>query len=1138
MRKIKLLLLALLLTAIPNFLWAYTKDQVVPLGDAGYYYKVLSVDGVHKLMFLGVDKKFTGGAVNIPGEFNDGKGTSFIVTEIGSDNTVSCKNVTGATLPETIEKLNASCFPDAQIDKINIPKKVSFIAPTVWKSMDRNPECKVDAENPNFESDNNGALYTKGKKELRSVPSNVQMTNGTYTVDAAVKSIGLSAFYSTKDLKKIVLPAGLEKVAEGWPSITPTKTLEEFAIAGGGTTPNYEVIDGVLFTKGHNKLVLYPESKSGASYTVPKGTKEIASYAIVGNKNMTSIDLNEVEKVAVSTLVSLDNLTTVKIPKSLKKAGMAEGAFESLRGLQRYEVAADHQDFAADNGVLLSANKDILYSYPLAKPDVSYTIPTTVKTIGVKAFMNASILQSLEIPGNVESINEQAFRRLINLTSVKFVEPSKLTKLTGYEFWQCPKLEEVTLPASLTEIGNSFLSCDKLRKINVSAGSKLKTIKESAFASNTKLEEFNFLGSSELTTIEENAFANAEELKSIKLPKTIKDIKRNAFRGCAKLAHVEIDPTADIDKIGAGAFADCGLQDFTVPKNVKAIEREAFSNCLSLKKVDISEKTTEVSPEAFKYCDNLTNINVSKKHSKYSSVDGYLLSKDKETLLIFPPGKANDRFTLLPPSIKTIGDYSFLDCRNLKNVTIPNLVTSIGKRAFGLCKNLNTITFLCDAKILSSNINQNLSEKSFDDGTEAPNMFKNIDINVREGKLTEYQNDEFYKKFKSISPSFKEGTEEYIAVSDNAVDLLSTTREDYTFVLPTTVTHNSKTYMVSLIGDYAFQKVTNKVKEVVVKKNVEYVGAKAFMTDIKANTSTVQSIFFIEGNPTKQMLSTTRFELDETGNDYREIATTTKIYVKKNALDKYKTEWHKKVYDKDNDKDKESPFNFVKQLEYKIPGVKITKKYGTFAREFDADLGIYYKENHKANIGAFVAKNSDVKQGPGDYGTSKYHVSMTSVDVNGGVTGRYGYVPENTGALIKVLDLEATPDGFYYAIGEEDAQAHTVTNNIMTGITVNPQKVDYTASGDPMYVMQGGLFQKVTQTIPTFPIHKAYAKISSVPAGAKISFSFWDDNSATGITAVETEKEADKVYYNLNGQRVEKPQRGVYIQGGRKVVVK
>lgn len=212
----------------------------MPLGTEGYYYKVLTVEGVHKLMFLGVKKDFPKGSVNIPGEFNDGAGTSFKVTEIGNDNNISCANVTGATLPETIEKMHAGCFPDATIDKITIPKSVKEIAPTVWKSMTGNPECTVATGNENFESDANGALYTKGKNELRSVPSNVmsKMTNGTYTVDPDVKSIGLGAFYSTKDLKKIVLPAGLEKVAEGWPSITPTNTLEEFAIAGGGTTPN------------------------------------------------------------------------------------------------------------------------------------------------------------------------------------------------------------------------------------------------------------------------------------------------------------------------------------------------------------------------------------------------------------------------------------------------------------------------------------------------------------------------------------------------------------------------------------------------------------------------------------------------------------------------------------------------------------------------------------------------------------------------------------------------------------------------------------------------------------------------------------------------------------------------------------
>ena len=54
-------------------------------------------------------------------------------------------------------------------------------------------------------------------------------------------------------------------------------------------------------------------------------------------------------------------------------------------------------------------------------------------------------------------------------------------------------------------------------------------------------------------------------------------------------------------------------------------------------------------------------------------------------MAIFPPGKANDRFTLLPPSITKIGDYAFFECKELKNVVIPNLVEAIGERSFDGC---------------------------------------------------------------------------------------------------------------------------------------------------------------------------------------------------------------------------------------------------------------------------------------------------------------------------------------------------------------------------------------------------------------------------------------------------------------------
>ena len=1099
MKKIRFLLLALLLVAIPKSLWAYTKDQIVPFGDMTY--KVLVPNGNKPtLMFLGTTKM---GVLEIPATINDKQGTTFTVTEVAGDTRYPCKDVTSVKLPETIVKLGNVCFYGAKLTEINIPKNVSEISHTAWAGLDAVPECKVVTENTYFDSDDNGVLYTEGKAELRSVPSNIatKTGNSTYTVNSAVTSIALSAFSSNPGLKKVILPPNLEKVEEGWPSIAATSQLEEFAMTPSSTA-KYEVKDGVLFKKEPSKLVLYPHAKNMANYTVPAGVKEMASYGIAGNGNMTSINLNEVTKVETSAIVDIAKLKTIKLPKDIKKDGLRQGAFERCNALEAYEVAEGNTDFSAVEGVLFSENKEILYFYPLAKPNTSYTIPSTVKEIAAKAFQGAAKLTSLVIPTSVEKIQEQAFRQNYKLASVKFCEPSKITNLSAYAFWQCPSLTEVTLPSSITEIGKVFLQCENLETVNVPANAKLKTIKEDAFATNKKLKNFNFQGNCNLEAIEANAFANAESLESFNFPKTVTKIERNAFTGCTNMATATFDKDADIEIIGEGAFADCGLKSISIPKKVKTIEREAFRSCKVLNKIDVTEFTTKIDPEAFKYCDKLTDINVSKRNEVYSSVDGYLLSKDKETLLIFPPGKANENFTLLPPSIVKIGDYAFYDCTKLTNVAIPNKVTTIGKRAFGLCKNLNTVTFLCDKMIPVENINRAENEMSFDDGTQTPySVFNNITINVRTERFNDYNAQEFYKKFKGIEQSFKKGEEEYIAVSDKAVDMLSTTRKDYTFVLPTNVEYKGKTYKVSMIGDYAFQNVTNEVKEVVVKKNVEYIGAKAFITNKEKDKleSTVKSVFFIESKPTKEMLSTTRFELDETGINYSEFAPTTKVYVKKSALDTYKEKWTKTVYDKDTNTDKPSKFDFTSQIDYQIKDVKITHKYGTFAREFDVDLNIYSREKNTAKIGAFVAKLGEVKPGNGDYGTSTYHIRMSSVDVNGVGNHNYGYVPAYTGVLLKALDSETTPNDFYYAIGEDDDKNYTIANNIMYGVTVNPRNVGASTVDEVIYVMQKGIFKKAMASTVSIPVHKAYAKIEGMPAGSKVEFSFSDDNTTNAI---------------------------------------
>ena len=57
------------------------------------------------------------------------------------------------------------------------------------------------------------------------------------------------------------------------------------------------------------------------------------------------------------------------------------------------------------------------------------------------------------------------------------------------------------------------------------------------------------------------------------------------------------------------------------------------------------------------------------------------------------------------------------------------------------------------------------------------------------------------------------------------------------------------------------------------------------------------------------------------------------------------------------------------------------------------------------------------------------------------------------------------------------------------------------------------------------------------PANSRVGWIF--DDEVTGINAVENAGNADaKVVYNLNGQRVMNPAKGLYIVNGKKVIIK
>ena len=182
------------------------------------------------------------------------------------------------------------------------------------------------------------------------------------------------------------------------------------------------------------------------------------------------------------------------------------------------------------------------------------------------------------------------------------------------------------------------------------------------------------------------AFSQCQALKVIILPKGLTSIGDEAFWGCQALTQVVI-PNG-VTSIGRNAFCWCtSLAQVTIPSNVTSIGYAAFYACMSLTQIVIPASVTSIGVRAFSLCQSLARIDVASGNKHYSSVDGVLFSKDKKTLVRFPPGKAAAYYEI-PSGVTTIWDSAFLGCEALAQVVIPSSVTSIEDWAFTWCEKL------------------------------------------------------------------------------------------------------------------------------------------------------------------------------------------------------------------------------------------------------------------------------------------------------------------------------------------------------------------------------------------------------------------------------------------------------------------
>ena len=208
--------------------------------------------------------------------------------------------------------------------------------------------------------------------------------------------------------------------------------------------------------------------------------------------------------------------------------------------------------------------------------DTDLVIPATyrglpVTAIGSNAFESVRSFKSVSIPASVTTIGEKAFAHC-GVTSVTFATNSQLTTVDRYAFFSSSSLQSIALPDGVTTIGvAAFNGCNNITSISIP--DSITTIENRAL-------DFN---SSAFTV-----YNNAKYLGN----------STNPYLVLVKAIDTSITTYnihTDAKHIYAFAFEDCTLlTSVTIPDSVTIIGNSVFYKCDALESLIIGSGVTSI----------------------------------------------------------------------------------------------------------------------------------------------------------------------------------------------------------------------------------------------------------------------------------------------------------------------------------------------------------------------------------------------------------------------------------------------------------------------------------------------------------------------------------------------------------------
>lgn len=495
---------------------------------------------------------------------------------------------------------------------------------------------------------------------------------------------------------------------------------------------------------------------------------------------------------------------TITIPASIEYIS-SDNPFSVCSQLKEIKVDSANKNYIVEDNVLYTKDKTQLICYPQQKSGTSFTIPEGVTVIGSGALYNLPLTE-IKFPSTLEEINFFAFGYCEKLTTVD-LSNTNLSYIHEFGFAYCSALSDVSLPETLMEIsGGAFAYCTSLADI-------------------TFPDKLQYIGQS--------AFMNTG-LKKVYIPSSVNSIGYCAFG-------------YDISKTGEEIMND----DFIiVGESGSAAQTYAKDNDTDYDYINNFNFRTPEQDEEMSYLEGLTMR--SSGDYQYAEIDGgaaIIFCSSAESTITVPSELDGIKITEIYPSafaenaaeeiivsegITSIRKMAFMECPNLKKLTLPQSVTIIEDNAFDGCRTLEyvdlggavtigTQAFLNCSAVKELTISGNCKSIGIED--EDPFMYMSSleKINVSDGDGAYSSKDGvLYNKDKTVLVRYPMGvTDKKFTVPDGVKEIGNDAFSGNSYLEEVDLSH------VETIGISAFENCEN-LSSVKLSKDLKKVDSGAF----------------------------------------------------------------------------------------------------------------------------------------------------------------------------------------------------------------------------------------------------------------------------------------------------------------------